>query len=296
MARAADMKKQIPKSDKKNRKEVMKKIEEMETELKAKHEQELANCSSESSIDSAEFHDTTQEEDEDEDEITPEKLLAQLALDEERAQEEQAASQKTQPVTSEGGKKKRNRRKEKLAQRDQKLKEMQQEAREEADVQPDLRKIELENLDQICRLRGLEQYDIKPDGHCLFASISDQLQIRHNKSQSIQELRSKAADYIRQNPDTFGPFLFDEESLQMREIEPYCVELESTAVWGGDMEILALANVFDCCISVLFSGRAEHKVNEDGANKELKLVYYKHSFGLGEHYNSLRDAPVNDSN
>ena len=65
---------------------------------------------------------------------------------------------------------------------------------------------------------------------------------------------------------------------------------EHTAQWGGEIEILALSHVFDCPISILMSGRSVQVYNEDGKNAELKLVYYKHSYSLGEHYNSLHDS------
>lgn len=167
-----------------------------------------------------------------------------------------------------------------------------EEAANEASGQTDYRKIELENLELLCNRHNLAQYDITPDGHCLFASIADQLKQRHGIDKTVQELRSDAATHIRADPDSYSPFLFDEETLTMKEIEPYCKELETTAMWGGDMEILALSKIYDCCISVMFSGRSALKVNEQGSKPELKLVYYKHSYGLGEHYNSLRDAQV----
>ncbi|ANB11266.1 Otu2p [Sugiyamaella lignohabitans] len=223
-----------------------------------------------------------------------EQLLAQLELEEKQAQEEAQAKKAVAAASSQSqqgsGGPKRNRRKEKIAQREAAAKKLSEEAAQEASTQPDLRKIELENLDALCKIHNLVQHDIQPDGHCLFASIADQLAQRRDIKKSVQELRKEAAGYIRQNPDTFGPFLFDENTLTMREIGPYCEELETTAIWGGDMEILALANVYDSCISVMFSGRSTLKVNEEGSQPELKLVYYKHSFGLGEHYNSLRDA------
>ncbi len=77
--------------------------------------------------------------------------------------------------------------------------------------------------------------------------------------------------------------------MTIKDIADYCKELETTPIWGGDLEILALAKNFNCPISVMMSGRANLVMNEEGSNPELKLVYYKHNYGLGEHYNSLRD-------
>ncbi|CAN6625969.1 hypothetical protein TRVA0_010S02454 [Trichomonascus vanleenenianus] len=282
IATTTGMKKQ---ATKKTRKGVMKKIEEMEADLKRRHADELKSLDGQPA-ESANEVNGEQEPEEEEDDAA--KLLAQLALDIQAAKEEPKADE-SQPIEEDSVKPKRNRRKEKLAKRQQEIDKIREQAAAEAELQPDLRKIELENITKICDMQNLVQYDIVPDGHCLFASIADQLQQRHSLSRSVQELRSEAAGHIRENPNDFAPFLFDEETLTMKEIEPYCKELESTAIWGGDMEILALSNIYNCPISVLFSGRSPHKVNTDAPNPELRLVYYKHSYGLGEHYNSLRD-------
>lgn len=233
-----------------------------------------------------------QGEESSDDGLTPEKLLAQLELDEERKRREKEENKKDETNGDNGYQRsgpKRNRRKEKLAKRQEEMKKISDDAAKEAILQPDLRKIELENIEALCKLEKLQQHEIIPDGHCLFASLSDQLKIRHGIDRTIQDLRDDAASYIRKHPDMFSPFLFDEEMMTMKEIEPYCEQLTTTAMWGGDMEILALAEVYNCCISVMFSGSSTLRVKEEGTQPELKIVFCKHSFGLGEHYNSLRD-------
>ncbi|ODV97737.1 hypothetical protein PACTADRAFT_186002 [Pachysolen tannophilus NRRL Y-2460] len=261
IATITGMKKQATKSKKK---EVMKKCQEMEENLKAKQAKELKELNKESpdaekikETEKNEENGKTEEKVENDDELTPEKL---------------------------------NRQKERLARRDAAIEETKKQAELEAEDQVDLKGIELSSIDKLCELNKLKQFDIQPDGHCLFASIADQLKIRHNIDKSIQDLRTSAANYIRQNSDTFAPFLFSEETLTMKDIDTYTKDLETTAIWGGDMEILALAKVFDCPISVMMAGRSTLVINEEGSNPELKLVYYKYSYALGEHYNSLHDA------
>lgn len=138
------------------------------------------------------------------------------------------------------------------------------------------------------KLNGTTVHDIVPDGHCLYSSIADQLAVRHEVDVDVQTLRTKCAAEIRRDRNSYIPFLFDEATMSIKDVDSYTKELEETAIWGGDLEILALARVYDCPISVLMSGRPVHRVNEEGNKEELKLVYYKHSYGLGEHYNSLR--------
>jgi len=261
------MKKQATKSTRKN---VMKQIKEMEDELKLRHERELKGLNGEG-------------ENSDE-EITPEMLLAQLELEKKESLPVETPSQPT------GEKKKRNRQKEKLAKREAEMKRIQEEAREEQADAVDYRGIELQHIEELCKLKKLVQHDIIPDGNCLFSSIADQLKIRQNIETNAQQLRIEASEYIKSHPDDFIPFLFDEESMSLKDIDQYTDKLVNTVMWGGDLEILALSKVFDCPISVMMSGRSELIMNEDGHNAELKLVYYKHVFGLGEHYNSLHDA------
>lgn len=292
------MKKQATKS---KRKQVVAKCTDMEVALKEKHAQELSDW--------RKFNGESDEGDveEEDEELTPDKLLEQLSLEQQK-KEEELNSHEPQEQQQQQPKKKRNRQKERLAKREAEIARIKEQAASEAAEQPNLRQIEQDALDKVCQINGLKQFDIQPDGHCLFSSILDQLKLRHSKDATydfpqtynksisscemdVYALRSLAACYIREHRDDFVPYLFDEATMSLKDIDEYTTTLEETAVWGGEIEILALAKVLKCCISVVMSGRATHKVNiEDAVNPELKLVYYMHSYALGEHYNSLHDA------
>lgn len=282
------MKKQANKSQ---RKEVNAKCELLQSDLQSKHDKEIADFEAgngETAVkESGETKGENQQETNDDD-ITPEMLLAQLALETEQEEKETVEP----AITPQQPKKRRNRQKEKLAKREQEIAKMKEEARKEAAVQPNLQKIEQDSIDLLCDTLKLKQIDIQPDGHCLFASILDQLKYRHKdvpEDYDVYKLRQLACEYIDEHKDDFIPYLFDETIMQLQDIDEYIKELETTAKWGGEIEIISLANIFDCPISVLISGAATHKVNESGSKPELKLVYYKHSYSLGEHYNSLHD-------
>lgn len=294
------MKKQASKSQ---RKEVNAKCELLQADLQSKHDKEISewqnnnlnqqNTDLEEVKESGIKTENKQENDEDNAEITPEMLLAQLELEnKELKNTEQNQKQLQQQQQQQQLKKRRNRQKERLAKREQEIARMKEEAAKEAAIQPDLQKLEQESLDLLCNTLNLKQVDIRPDGHCLFASILDQLKYRHKHISDVYDvykLRHLACEYISNNRDDFIPYLFDETTMQLQDVDEYIKEMESTAKWGGEIEIIALANIFDCPISILISGQATHKVNETGTNPELKLVYYKHSYSLGEHYNSLHD-------
>ncbi|KAK9358898.1 hypothetical protein V1504DRAFT_477536 [Lipomyces starkeyi] len=287
VATVTSLKKSATKGEKRKKKEVHAKCEQMERDLKARHESELAEANNTGSHDIPNTKDGHVTDEELEDEITPDKLLEQLALDVSTPADPEPAPREQQQPQKKGPKK--NRQKDRLARKKAAIDQMTAEAALEAAKIPDLRKIELENIKALTDKLGLFQYDIVPDGHCLFAALSDQLRLRHNITTSVTELRRKAAAHIRGDPSTFAPFLFDEATLGLRDLNAYCAELENTAIWGGDMEILALSKEYNCPVSVVMSGRARLQMNEAGNRPELWLAYYKHSYGLGEHYNSLRD-------
>lgn len=281
--RITGMKKQ---ANKNTRKTILKEIKELEESLKRKHEEELkAFKAGAGQVLENQGVPEGKEEDSDE-ELTPEKLLAQLEL---ASKEDPPKPAQTSAISNGGKTKKKNRQKERLAKREAEIKRIQDEARKEQDKQPDLRGIELRNLQELCDMQSVKQVEIIPDGHCLFSSIADQLKVRHGIKATVQQLRKEAGDYIIANSDDFIPFLFDEETMTMKNIDDYVDQIVNTAMWGGDLEILALSKVYDCPISVMMSGRAPLRMNEQGSNPELKLVYYQHAFGLGEHYNSLHD-------
>ncbi|KAL3234511.1 OTU domain-containing protein 2 [Nakaseomyces bracarensis] len=270
------MKKQATKS---KRKEVNNKCLQLEEELRLKHEDELKAFEESAGEDSGD--------------VSPEQLLEQLQLENKPETPVEQVVGNSQAVQQQP-KKRRNRQKEKLAKREAEITRMKEEAQKEADAQPDFKKIENEAILELCQVKKLKPYDIQPDGHCLFASVLDQIKTRHSgvtisEDLDVYKLRNLACDYIIENKDDFIPYLFDEATMSLKDINEYTEEMRSTAKWGGEIEILALAKVLDCPISVLMAGRAVHIVNQEGSNPELKLVYYKHSYALGEHYNSLRD-------
>lgn len=273
MATITGMKKQ---ATKKTRKGVMSRCNELQASLDQKHKQELEAFGG----------GVATEETED---VNPEMLLAQMertAIDDSGEEEKPTIGTNV----SDAQKPKRNRQKERLAKRNAKLEQIRDDARKESENDVDYRKIEQESMRQIFERGSLMLHEIKPDGHCLFASIQDQLLQRHSTDVTIQQLRDMAAHYMETHSDDFIPFLFDENTNTLRDLKDYTTELTSTAMWGSDMEIMALANEYDCPITVLMAGAAPITINEHGSNPELKIAFYKHSYGLGEHYNSLRDV------
>lgn len=194
---------------------------------------------------------------------------------------------------------KRNRQKERLARRAAEQEEAAKKAEEEALLQPNWKKQERTAMIKTFSQHKLTEKEIRPDGHCMFSAIADQL-IHHGISLNAQTpaedsetlrykpVRRAAAMYILDHKEEFEPFM--EEPLIS-----YVSKIERTAEWGGHLELVALAKSYNVEINVIQDGKVDRIKPEDEApageeRKKIWLAYYHHGYGLGEHYNSLRPS------
>ncbi|KAJ4896450.1 Cysteine proteinases superfamily protein [Raphanus sativus] len=189
--------------------------------------------------------------------------------------------------------KRREKRAKEEAEREQRIKE------EQSNVTSD-RMVENQKLEKKLKPMGLTVSEIKPDGHCLYRAVENQLANLSGGGASpytYQKLREMAAAYMREHRADFIPFFLTEttesesdESAEER-FERYCREVESTAAWGGQLELGALTHCLRKHIMV-FSGsfpdvEMGKEYKSSGNDDSLKLSYHRHAFGLGEHYNSV---------
>ncbi|KAL4329033.1 hypothetical protein AHAS_Ahas13G0259600 [Arachis hypogaea] len=107
---------------------------------------------------------------------------------------------------------------------------------------------------------------LQPDGHCLYRAVEDQLALLSGGGSPHRNLKTK--------------------------------EVESTALWGGQLEVGALTPWLKKNI-MIFSGSfpdvemgKEYKSADGTASSSLSVMlsYHKYAFGLGEHYNSMVPA------
>ncbi|KAJ6440355.1 OTU domain-containing protein 6B [Purpureocillium lavendulum] len=207
-----------------------------------------------------------------------------------------APSQQQQQQEQPG--RKRNRQKERLARRAAEQEAAAVRAEAEASTMTDHRALESEYMKKAFAANALEEKDIAPDGHCLFSAVADQLAQNQipllagagpaststpAKEPAYKTVRRAAAAFMAENADDFAPFL--EEDL-----DAYVARVRDTAEWGGQLELTALARRYGAEIRVVQDGRTERIGEDEGkaTGKTLWLAYYRHGYGLGEHYNSLR--------
>lgn len=201
------------------------------------------------------------------------------------------------PTAGGGGGKKRNRQKERLARRAAEVEAAAAKAEEEAKNMTDHRGLERKYMAEVFLANNLVEKDIQPDGHCLFSAVADQLQqcgipLREGGGEDTNSdgdppyriVRKAATEWMAGRPDDYAPFL--EEPF-----DAYVAKMRNTAEWGGQLELAALAARYGVEIRVVQDGRTE-KIEppggDDAERKTIWLAYYRHGFGLGEHYNSLR--------
>lgn len=196
--------------------------------------------------------------------------------------------------------KKRNRQKERLARRQAEQLAAAEAAENEAGDMVDHRAVEREAMSSTFKSNSLVEREIRPDGHCLFSAVADQLESRGVPLRSApgagedgpgyKVVRKAAASWIEQHGDDFAPFLEEE-------LGSYVERMRDTAEWGGHLELLALARAYNLEINVVRNGPTEKiEAGEEGGGgrggdtEKIWLAYYRHGYGLGEHYNSLRTA------
>jgi OTU domain-containing protein 6 len=294
VSRTTQKKKQ---ASKKTRKGVNEECERLERELKERQEHELAVLNGdvvheEYNDDQAPSEDKTQDVQED---------MEKLKLKENGTGNKENV---TKGDTVEPKAKKPNRAKARLARRAAEQASMIADAEREAANAPNPRELERERMETQLDKHGLALYEIRADGHCLYAAVADQLQTRElglrprigvtlaekdggnelDKKEGYKVVRHAAADWIQDHADDFTGFMEDPLPEHVRKIR-------ETGEWGGHLELLALARSYGLRICVLHSdGRVDKIEAEDDVTekKEIWLGYYKYSHGLGEHYNSLR--------
>ncbi|XP_038974203.1 OVARIAN TUMOR DOMAIN-containing deubiquitinating enzyme 5-like isoform X2 [Phoenix dactylifera] len=195
------------------------------------------------------------------------------------------------------GARRRGRRAQEAAAREQRIQE------EQSNIISD-RMIENESLERKLEPLGLTIKEIKPDGHCLYRAVEDQLSLhsRNISQYNYQELREMAANYMREHASDFLPFFLSDSKIEMdsdsspiERFEKYCEEVRTTAAWGGQLELGALTHCLNKHI-VIYAGSfpdvemGKEYISDTGSsasNSSILLSYHRHAYGLGEHYNSV---------
>lgn len=258
-AKIQSMKNAVPKNDKKRRKQLTEDIAKLEAELSQKHENELRQLNISSSVE----------------EVSNALDSVTVTNNEEETDGKQTRTSKAQ--------KRRDKRAALEKERETRI--------AEAEVENLTGSRHLENLKLKEKLaeRHLQIKEISSDGHCMYRAVEDQLMVR-GCALGLKELRAQTAQYMRSHADDFLPFLTDPNTGDMytaEEFEKYCNDVADTAAWGGQLELKALSQVLQLPIEVIQAESLSIIIGEEYDRPPITLIYMRHAYGLGEHYNSV---------
>ncbi|KAF9084236.1 OTU domain-containing protein 6B [Mortierella sp. GBA35] len=293
-AKVTALKKTATKGDKKKKKEVLAEVAQLEHSLNQQQDVEEKAWLAEhenSTTGPNNNTDTQPAEDEEEDEFDVNDIpIDHLTIDPTPAKKQPQQQQQS------GGGRKPNRQKARKDRKAQALRELQDDAEKEAAGQVNMNEVERKAIEELASVMNVTVKDVTADGHCLYNAIADQLSQHYQTETSAKALRQGTAEYMRTHSDDFLPFLTNKQGDMMspEDFSEYCNDLESTAVWGGQPELLALSRVHKVPIWVVQMGSPTVKLSADvfSAKTPLMVSYHRHMYGLGEHYNSLRPKQV----
>ncbi|XP_062384826.1 deubiquitinase OTUD6B [Sardina pilchardus] len=263
-AKIQSMKNAVPKNDKKRRKQLTDDIARLEAELNQKHEEELRQLTN--SAVTAKVEEVVNG-------------IETIALEEQNLEEQNDGKQSRTSKAQKRREKKAAMEKEREARIAEAAVENLQGSRHQEGLK----------LQQKLAERQLQIREIQSDGHCMYRAIDDQLAGR-GQGTGLKELRAQTANYMRCHADDFLPFLNNPNTGEMfsaDEFEKYCSDVESTAAWGGQLELRALTEALKLPIQIFQADAPLIKIGEEYDKLPVVLVYMRHAYGLGEHYNSV---------
>lgn len=210
--------------------------------------------------------------------------------------------------------KKPNRQKARLARRAAEQAAQSAVAAEEAANQTNYRGNEQEVMDAVFKKLGLREVEVTPDGHCLYSAVAKQLDesgvgLRPDPSRILLQpstqtridtvtspqhdgyraVRAVTADFITEHKEDFEAFMEDP-------LDVYTRKIKLTAEWGGQLELQAISRAYGVDINVVQKDGRLEKIEcgdmnsfdeEEQRRRVVWLAYYRHTYGLGEHYNAL---------
>ena len=212
--------------------------------------------------------------------------------------EEEEESETTSKNRAAGGPTKAQRRREK--------KDAEEKARELAiemerarlrESGPSKKEVEEEAMRAALKALDLKLREVKADGHCLYRAVAEQVEEMRAESR-YGEVRTVCKEEMLKNREEYEAFVEVEEAGSY---EAYCEKVESTAEWGGHVEMLAIARALGRNVEVFEvrpGGEVEKMVVEgvvgsgdgtagDGSLKPLRVAFMKESYTLGEHYDAI---------
>lgn len=134
--------------------------------------------------------------------------------------------------------------------------------------------------------KGLAIVDVEPDGNCLFRSVSHQI---YGHADNHKDVRRACVEHMKRYRERFQTFVAEDFSEYLKRMKQQCV-------WGDDVEIRALEELFDRPIEIYVPDREDLKPMKTdfeascvGDGELVDAVPMKLSYHGQSHYNSVWD-------
>ncbi|CAG8698942.1 26738_t:CDS:2, partial [Racocetra persica] len=247
-AQIIKLKKTVAKGDKKRQREVQAESSRLKTELHQRQQKEIQELRAKESIEETNnFGESTSKDNCNELSVDEEvDIVDQLyaRLEATRIEEEENKKPNTPAINGIANKQRKpNRHKLRKERKAAELAKEQNEAAEEAKNQINMNEVESNAITELIKPMGLVVEEV-----------------------DYREMRHEAAMYMRQHPDDFLPFLSnakDGEMYSLEQFQKYCDDLENTAVWGGELEIIAISRVYKVPIHIVQMNSPILKMSDD---------------------------------
>jgi len=139
---------------------------------------------------------------------------------------------------------------------------------------------------------GLEIVEMSPDGNCLFRSLSDQL--FGDNGNAHYDVRSAVCNFMEKDKGDFQVFLVfeddddeDQDEEDARDFEHYIENMRQDGIWGGNLEVVAAARLYQRPIIVYSETLAAFTIDHgDSRSMGSDLLVSYHD---NDHYNSVRN-------
>ena len=135
---------------------------------------------------------------------------------------------------------------------------------------------------ELASKRNLRIVEMNADGNCLFNAISHQI---YGTQDFHQLVREKCMEYILAQKAYFQAFITDEET-----IEQYCHRKSTLGVWGDDVEIQALSEIYDRSIEIMAYSSESLRTFHEQQTSNSAVTSLKLSYHGQQHYNSVVDT------
>ncbi|XP_065674688.1 deubiquitinase OTUD6B isoform X4 [Hydra vulgaris] len=151
------------------------------------------------------------------------------------------------------------------------------------------RNIEASQFEKLLFERNLKIIEINPDGNCLYNSIAFLFNGSTTEDGMLQ-LRERTSSYMLEHIEDFLPFSTNNvtgDIMEEDEYTKYCHDIRYTNLWGGQLELRAISQIYKQPIEILQASNPPLMIGEEYDKQPIRISYHRHQYGLGEHYNAV---------